>query len=228
MSEHRGFGLGESHLLPDAVVAFVDNELSLGAHERAAAHIARCPGCAADVHAQRQARAAVRRAQAPAMSPGFLASLRSIPEHTDLGTTPDHLAISADGQLVAVQRPDRVAGLRSAPLGSSAPLGQSGNVLGSGERLGSGRRRAAQGPGVVVSGLVLSALALVATAGGGTAEDGDHDRPGTPPAGVLRAQFGGTAAAPTPTSATIPTTTSPTPVSAQVSASAGVPVGDPR
>ena len=48
---------------------------------------------------------------------GFLASLQSIPEHVDVPVTPDNLAITADGRLVAVQRPDRVAGLReSFPL----------------------------------------------------------------------------------------------------------------
>ena len=137
MTAPRGWGLPESHLLPDAVVAFVDGELSLGAHERAAAHIVRCAACAADVAQQRQVVAAVKRAAPPSMSAGFLASLRSIPEHTELPTTPDNLAITADGQLVAIQRPDRVAGLRDSgvlggvpPLGSSAPLGQSANVLG--------------------------------------------------------------------------------------------------
>ncbi|MDT8909423.1 zf-HC2 domain-containing protein [Amycolatopsis sp. PS_44_ISF1] len=166
MTAPRGWGLPESHLLPDVVVAFVDGELSLGPRERAAAHIARCPGCAAEVTAQRQAVAAVKRAGAPSMSAGFLASLRSIPEHTDLPSAPDNLAVTAEGQLVAIQRPDRVAGLRErgvfggTPLGSTAPLGQSPNVLGSGR---SSRKKAAQGAGVVVSGLVLSALALVGT-----------------------------------------------------------------
>ncbi|MFF5990272.1 zf-HC2 domain-containing protein [Prauserella flavalba] len=225
MTEHRGWGLPESHLLPDAVVAFVDRELSLGAHERAAAHIARCPGCAADVRAQRQARSAVQHAQAPSMSPGFLASLRSIPEHTDITTTPDNLAITEDGQLVAIQRPDRVAGLRnglpSGPLGSSAPLGNSANVLGSGARLGSSRRRAAQGAGVVVSGLVLSALALVATVG---ADDPDGEQGGTAPAGVLRAQFGNSPA-PTPTTTSVSTTT---PAPALSTTPAAVPMEGPR
>ena len=172
MTAPRGWGLPESHLLPDAVVAFVDGELSHGARDRAASHITRCAACAAEVRAQRQTVDAIRHAGAPSMSAGFLASLQSIPEHTDLPSAPDNLAITADGQLVAVQRPDRVAGLRNsgvlggvAPLGSSAPLGQSPNVLGGG-RL---KRRAAQGAGVVVSGLVLSALALVGT----TADSGD-------------------------------------------------------
>ncbi|MFE0028703.1 anti-sigma factor family protein [Amycolatopsis sp. NPDC059021] len=165
------WGLPESHLLPDAVVAFVDGELSLGAMDRAAAHIARCASCAADVTAQRQVVAAVKRAGEPSMSAGFLASLRAIPEQTELPSAPDNLAVTADGQLVAIQRPDRVAGLRetgvlggTAPIGSAAPLGQSPNVLGGG-RFGGARKRAAQGAGVVVSGLVLSALALVGTSG---------------------------------------------------------------
>jgi anti-sigma factor RsiW len=185
MTAPRGWGLPESHLLPDVVVALVDGELSLGAQDRAAAHLARCPGCAAEVAAQRQAVAAIKRAGAPSMSAGFLASLRSIPEHTELPGSPDNLAITADGQLVAIQRPDRVAGLRDsgvlggvAPLGSSAPLGQSSTVLGGGRH--GVRRRAAQGAGVVVSGLVLSALALVGTSA--DSGDGTTDPSGQVPA----------------------------------------------
>ncbi|MEQ0563760.1 zf-HC2 domain-containing protein [Amycolatopsis sp. NEAU-NG30] len=206
MTSPRGWGLPESHLLPDVVVAFVDGELSHGARDRAASHITRCPACAAEVRAQRQAMEAVRRASAPSMSAGFLASLQSIPQHTELPSSPDNLAITADGQLVAVQRPDRVAGLRDAgvlggvaPLGRSAPLGQSPNVLGGGRF----KRRAAQGAGVVVSGLVLSALALV-----GTSADGDGPEGGTPqPANLLPAQLA-VPPQPTPTSAS----PSPTPV----------------
>ena len=191
MTAPRGWALPESHLLPDVVVAFVDGELSHGARDRAASHITRCAACAAEVRAQRQTVEAIRRASAPSMSAGFLASLQSIPQHTDLPSTPDNLAITADGQLVAVQRPDRVAVLRDAgvlggvtPLGSSAPLGQSPNVLGGGRF----KRRAAQGAGVVVSGLVLSALALVGTSadGDGSPETGG----GVPqPANLLPAQM---------------------------------------
>jgi hypothetical protein len=76
---------------------------------------------------------------------------------------PDGLAMTQDGQLVAVQRPDRVPALGgTAPLGTSAKLGEGHAVLG--RRPG---RRAAQGAGVVVSGLVLGAIALASTAGGG-------------------------------------------------------------
>ncbi len=199
MTAPRGWGLPESHLLPDAIVAFVDGELTLGAQDRASAHIARCPSCAAEVTAQRQAVTAVKQAGAPSMSAGFLASLCSIPQNTELPGAPDNLAMTADGQLVAIQRPDRVAGLRdtgvlggAAPLGSSAPLGQSPHVLGGG-KFGLARRKYAQGAGVVVSGLVLSALALVATSG-----EGVEDQPSpafVPPqgvnAGLLPAQLGG-------------------------------------
>ncbi|MBB4686092.1 anti-sigma factor family protein [Amycolatopsis jiangsuensis] len=194
-----GWGLRESHLLPDVVVAFVDGELTAGARDRAAAHLACCPGCVAEVAAQRQAGAAVKQAGDPMMSAGFLARLSSIPEHTDLPGAPDNLAVTADGQLVAIQRPDRVAGLRdsglrdgvlggAAPLGTTAPLGQSANVLGGG-RFAFSRKRAAQGAGVVVSGLVLSALALVGTA----ADSGDGSDPGPAPqpnANLLPAHMG--------------------------------------
>ncbi|MDQ7802187.1 zf-HC2 domain-containing protein [Amycolatopsis sp. A133] len=191
MTAPRGWALPESHLLPDVVVAFVDGELTHGARDRAASHITRCAACAAEVRAQRQAVDAIRGAGAPSMSAGFLASLQSIPQHTELPSAPDNLAITADGQLVAVQRPDRVAGLRDAgvlggvaPLGSSAPLGQSPNVLGGGRF----KRRAAQGAGVVVSGLVLSALALVGTSADG---DGAPETGGGAPqqAGLLPAQM---------------------------------------
>ncbi|SEP52648.1 zf-HC2 domain-containing protein [Amycolatopsis saalfeldensis] len=195
MTAPRGWGLPESHLLPDVVVAFVDGELSLGPQDRAASHIARCPGCAAEVAAQRQAVAAVKRAGDPSMSAGFLASLRSIPEHTDLPSSPDNLAVTADGQLVAIQRPDRVAGLRESgvfggtPLGSTAPLGHSSTVLGGG-RFTFSRKKAAQGAGVVVSGLVLSALALVGTSAD-SGEGSTDPSPQPPPnANLLPAQMG--------------------------------------
>lgn len=168
-----GFQLPESHLLPDAVVAFVDGELSPGAHERAAMHVARCGSCAADVAAQRNVRTMVHESDVPTVPAGLLASLRSIPQDVELPTMPDNLRVTEDGQLVTVQRPER-AGMRTplgtsplgtSPLGSTTPLGTT--PLGSAASFGIGRRtsrRTAHGAGVVVSGLVLSALALVVTA----------------------------------------------------------------
>jgi len=158
----ESLGLPDQHLMPDAVVAFVDGELGRTPHDRATAHLARCPWCAAEVTAQRQARSAVRAADVPSMSAGFLASLRAIPQEVDLPGAPDNLAVTDDGQLVAIQRPEAAAAFGTAtPLGSSPRLGEGSAVLG--RRSG---RRAAQGAGVVVSGLVLGALALVNTGGG--------------------------------------------------------------
>jgi anti-sigma factor RsiW len=165
VTDERGWGLSEQHLLPDAVVAFVDGELSATAHDRAAAHMARCSQCLADVVAQRQAASAVQAADAPVVPAALLATLRAIPQQIDMPAAPDGLAVTEDGQLVTVQKPDQMRAAAapfgsSAPLGSSAKLGEGGAVLG--RRSG---RRAAQGAGVVVSGLVLGALALVTTSG---------------------------------------------------------------
>ncbi len=192
MTSNRGWGFSESHLLPDVVVAFVDQELSPGAQERAAAHLAHCPGCAAEVAAQRAASSAVRKAGSPSISAGFLANLRAIPQHTDTPSVPDNLAVDPDGQIVTVQRPGQVAGLRGGALGTSSPLGTSSTVLGGGgHRFWSVRRRATQGAGVVVSGLVLSALAFTGTSGvGASGGTGDAGGPGSGPSGVWPAHLG--------------------------------------
>ena len=52
----RQFGSTE-HLSTEAIAAFVDGELRMTAHLRAAHHLSLCPECAAEVEAQRQARA---------------------------------------------------------------------------------------------------------------------------------------------------------------------------
>lgn len=176
MTDERGWGLSEQHLLPDAVVAFVDGELSATAHDRAASHMVRCACCAAEIVAQRQAASAVQSADMPAVPAALLATLRAIPQQVEMPATPDGLAMTDDGQLVVVQKPDQMPA-SSAPFGSSAPLGSSAK-LGEGRSVLGRRssRRAAQGAGVVVSGLVLGALALVTTA-----SDGDQPEPQTPP-----------------------------------------------
>ena len=51
----RQFGSTE-HLSIEAVAAFVDGELRMTAHLRAAHHLSLCPECATEVEAQRQAR----------------------------------------------------------------------------------------------------------------------------------------------------------------------------
>ncbi|GAA3439353.1 anti-sigma factor family protein [Kutzneria kofuensis] len=164
MTELRGWSLPslpEQHLLPDAVVAFVDGELSPTAHDRAAAHLARCPYCAAEAATQRHARTAMKAAPTPSAPAGLLASLMSIPQDVELPSGPDNLAVTEDGQLVTVQRPgkagEKLRPFGSAPaFGSSQPLGSGHNVLGN--RVS---RRTKQGAGVVVSGLVLGAIAIV-------------------------------------------------------------------
>lgn len=188
MTDERGWGLSEQHLLPDVVVAFVDGELSATAHDRVSSHMARCRLCAAEIAAQRQASAAVHAANAFSAPAGLLASLRAIPDQVEMPAVPDGLAMTKDGQLVAVQRPDRVPALGgTAPLGSSAKLGEGPAVLG--RRPG---RRAAQGAGVVVSGLVLGALALVNTASSGdepAQAPASGERPAVVGGGVAQAGF---------------------------------------
>ncbi|GAB2990715.1 anti-sigma factor family protein [Saccharothrix stipae] len=160
MTDLRGWQLPEQHLLPDAVVAFVDGELTASAHSRASAHLARCRFCAAEAYSQQQARSAVRAADAPCAPASLLARLGAIPQEVELPSAPDGLAVTEDGQLVTVQRPDRVAFGSGPVLGSGRPFGTGG-----GSRFGAGLfggRRARQGAGVVVSGLMLGALVLVA------------------------------------------------------------------
>jgi anti-sigma factor RsiW len=176
VTDERGWGLSEQHLLPDAVVAFVDGELSATAHDRASAHMARCAQCLAEIVAQRQAASAVQTADAPVVPAALLATLRAIPQQVDVPSTPDGLAMTDDGQLVVVQKPDQMPAAAAAPFGSSAPLGSSAK-LGEGRAVLGRRpgRRTAQGAGVVVSGLVLGALAFVTNSGS------DETEPQTPP-----------------------------------------------
>ncbi|WP_406692633.1 zf-HC2 domain-containing protein [Saccharopolyspora sp. ID03-671] len=170
MTVLRGWGLSEQHLALDALVAFVDGELSPSAHDRAVAHLAGCPACAADAAAQRQARAAVRAADAPSVSPQLLQALQAIPSSAELPAQPENLALTDDGQLVAVSRPNDVKRFGSgAVLGSSTPLGGSQQPLGTAvtsyDAPDAANRRATrrtrQGAGVVFSGLVLGALTLL-------------------------------------------------------------------
>ncbi|MCX6464505.1 MAG: zf-HC2 domain-containing protein, partial [Pseudonocardiales bacterium] len=95
---------GSAHLTSDAVVAFVDDELAHGPHERAVAHVAGCPQCAADVVAQRQARSALRSATCPSLPSSLMSALRAIPQDTELPPPPAGLAVTGDGELVSVLR----------------------------------------------------------------------------------------------------------------------------
>lgn len=77
----RQFGSTE-HLSTEAIAAFVDGELRMNAHLRAAHHLSLCAQCAAEVDAQSQARTALRDS-CPIMVPTSLLGLLSqIPKHT--------------------------------------------------------------------------------------------------------------------------------------------------
>jgi anti-sigma factor ChrR (cupin superfamily) len=77
----RQFGSTE-HLSTEAVAAFVDGELRMTAHLRAAHHLSLCPQCAAEVEAQRQARSALRDSCPIAIPTSLLGTLSQIPHHT--------------------------------------------------------------------------------------------------------------------------------------------------
>ncbi|GAA2332410.1 hypothetical protein GCM10009854_04570 [Saccharopolyspora halophila] len=168
MTTLRGWGLPEQHLALDAIVAFVDGELSASAHDRAVAHLAHCPACSGEATTQRQARAAVKEAEVPSVSPALLQALQAIPGTAELPSAPDGLALSEDGQLVTVARSNRSKQFgggsavgRSTPLGGDRPLGGVGpfeTADEAGRRVG---RRTKQGASVVFSGLVLGALAFM-------------------------------------------------------------------
>ena len=77
----RQFGSTE-HLSIEALAAFVDGELRMTAHLRAAHHLSLCPECALEVDAQRQAREALRDCRPVAMPSTLLGLLSQIPHHT--------------------------------------------------------------------------------------------------------------------------------------------------
>lgn len=185
---------GEAHLTLDAIVAFVDDELTAGAHARATSHLARCPECADEVIAQTQARMLLQSAQAPTMPSSLMSSLRSIPQVADLPEPPAGLAVTADGQIVTVLR----------PLAAEPPRRQKADV-----RLGHGRRLRI-GAGVAVTGLALGALALTApsasvdavSAAGGAPQPGEA-------AAALPAAFGPPAAPVEPAAPAVPAAAGP-------------------
>ncbi|MDT5009950.1 MAG: hypothetical protein QOH57_1567 [Mycobacterium sp.] len=71
------------HLSTEAVAAFVDGELRMTAHLRAAHHMSLCPQCAAEVEGQRQARAALRDSRPIDIPTSLLGSLSQIPLEAD-------------------------------------------------------------------------------------------------------------------------------------------------
>jgi hypothetical protein len=78
----RQFGSTE-HLSTEAIAAFVDGELRMTAHLRAAHHLSLCPQCAAEVEGQRQARAALRDSRPINVPTSLLGTLAQIPNQSD-------------------------------------------------------------------------------------------------------------------------------------------------
>jgi anti-sigma factor RsiW len=76
----RRFGSTE-HLSVEAVAAFVDGELTMKSHLRAASHLSLCPQCAAEVEAQGQARSALRDSCPIVVPTALLGMLSQIPHH---------------------------------------------------------------------------------------------------------------------------------------------------
>lgn len=75
----REFGSTE-HLSAEAIAAFVDGELRMNAHLRAAHHLSLCPQCAAEVDGQGRARAALRESGPVRVPRALLGLLAQIPE----------------------------------------------------------------------------------------------------------------------------------------------------
>ena len=83
----RQFGSTE-HLSIEAIAAFVDGELRMNAHLRAAHHISLCPECAAEVDGHRRARAALRDShpiRIPSTLLGLLSQIPHCPPEDDGG-----------------------------------------------------------------------------------------------------------------------------------------------
>lgn len=139
---------GQDHLSSDAIVAYVDSELADRPYSRATRHLAECPECATQVVAQGQARSALRSAQCPSLPSSLLSSLRSIPQDAELPGPPADLAMTADGQIVAMVG-SRPAPRRPVDRLVEAPAGRQPVS-----------RLFKLGAGAAVSGLALGALAF--------------------------------------------------------------------
>ena len=86
----RRFGSTE-HLSTEAIAAFVDGELRMNAHLRAAHHLSLCAQCAAEVDDQKRARAALRDSRPIRIPSTLLGLLSQIPN-----SPPNDAAVSDD------------------------------------------------------------------------------------------------------------------------------------
>jgi anti-sigma factor RsiW len=93
----RRFGSTE-HLSTEAIAAFVDGELRMSAHLRAAHHMSLCPQCSAEVDAQGQARSALRDSCPIIVPSSLFGALSEIQHHAPLEPpVEDAAAQFADG-----------------------------------------------------------------------------------------------------------------------------------
>jgi len=98
----RQFGSTE-HLSTEAIAAFVDGELRMNAHLRAAHHLSLCAQCAAEVEDQSRARAALRDSHPIRIPSTLLGMLSQIPY-----SPPDHVA-RLDGDVPGSDLSDQLA-----------------------------------------------------------------------------------------------------------------------
>lgn len=175
MTGGRRFGppdWGPDHLSLDAVVAYVDDELTAGPHARAQAHLAACAECHAEVVAQRQTRAALRAADCPRLPSSLLRSLRCIPVEAELPPPPAGLGVTADGQFVLLRdvpgdAPPTAAPSEAGPSDSGRPDAGSSDAgpvdvspPDDGSRRFSWRARLGAVSGLAVGALAVGALTL--------------------------------------------------------------------
>jgi hypothetical protein len=78
------------HLSIEAIAAFVDGELRMNAHLRAAHHLSLCPECAAEVEDQGRARAALRDSQPIRIPSNLLGLLSEIPHNPSDDDSSEH------------------------------------------------------------------------------------------------------------------------------------------
>jgi hypothetical protein len=121
----RQFGSTE-HLSTEAIAAFVDGELRMNAHLRAAHHISLCPECAQEVEDQRRARAALRDShpiRIPSTLLGLLSQIPHSPPEDAAPSWPNDDADHAESGPWGSPRTRGDGSTHSQAGGASAPQG---------------------------------------------------------------------------------------------------------